>query len=54
MTSKTRSKIVVPEGYKLIFRRFRKDKKTGQMLDAGKYGIKAWPILVEIGKEVPA
>lgn len=31
------------EGH-VIFRRFRKDKRTGKVLDAWKYGIKAWPI----------
>lgn len=39
-------KIVVPEGMKLIFRRWRKCPKSGQWLDAKHYGYRAWPILV--------
>ncbi|WP_165385587.1 hypothetical protein [Pseudoalteromonas phenolica] len=42
----TKKKIPVPEGMKLIFRRYRKDPKSNQMLDARRYGCKAWPILV--------
>lgn len=34
------------EGLKLIFRRFRRDPRTGAVLDAWKYGIKAWPIWI--------
>jgi len=29
---------------KLIFRRYRKNPKTGKVLDARNYGFKAWPI----------
>lgn len=28
----------------LIFRRFRRDKHTGKVLDAHLYGLKAWPM----------
>jgi len=42
----TQSKIHVPDGMKLIFRRFRTCPKTGKQLDARTFGIKAWPILV--------
>ncbi len=28
----------------LVFRRYRKDKRTGKILDARKYGFKAWPM----------
>lgn len=30
----------------LIFRRFRLDPRTGERLDARKYGHKAWPICI--------
>ena len=33
-------------GYKLIFRRFR-TLPSGAVLDAGRYGLKAWPIWVK-------
>lgn len=29
---------------KLIFRRYRLDKRTGKRLDARQYGYRAWPI----------
>lgn len=28
----------------LVFRRYRKDPRSGKILDAYKYGFKAWPI----------
>jgi hypothetical protein len=28
----------------VIFRRFRRDPRTGALLDAHKYGLRAWPI----------
>lgn len=31
---------------RVIFRRFRRDPRTGQLLDARKYGLKAWPIRI--------
>lgn len=30
----------------VIFRRFRKDPRSGRLLDARKYGLKAWPIRI--------
>ncbi len=45
----TKKRIPVPEGMKLIFRRYRKDPKSNKLLDARLYGCKAWPILVPIG-----
>ncbi len=33
----TKKKIPVPEGMKLIFRRYRKDLKSNQMLEASMY-----------------
>jgi hypothetical protein len=36
-----------PPGKKLIFRRYRVDPVTGELLDAWRYGIKAWPMLVD-------
>jgi hypothetical protein len=43
-----KSTIKVPKGHKLIFRRFRKGAKPNTILDARKYGLKAWPIVVPI------
>ncbi len=37
----------VPEGKKLIFRRYRTDKRKGKTLDAYMYGRRAWPILID-------
>jgi hypothetical protein len=34
-------------GYRVIFRRYRKDR-NGNVLDARKYGYKAWPIRVPL------
>lgn len=44
----SKKKVEVPKGMKLIFRRYRKDPKSNQLLDARRYGCKAWPILVPI------
>ena len=30
----------------IIFARFRRDPRTGKVLDAYRYGIKAWPIRI--------
>ena len=38
--------IVIPPGHKLVFRRYRRDPKTNEILDARNYGCKAWPIIV--------
>jgi hypothetical protein len=35
-----------PPGYRYVFRPWRRDPATGQILYASNYGIKAWPILV--------
>ncbi len=41
------SKMVeVPEGYKLIFRTTKVDPRTGKVLYARNYGLRAWPILI--------
>lgn len=32
---------------KVIFRRYRRDPRTGKVLDARHYGLKAWPIEVD-------
>jgi hypothetical protein len=32
---------------KVIFRRYRRDPRTGVLLDAWRYGLKAWPIPVD-------
>ena len=37
-----------PRQKKLIFRRYRKVLETGEILDARKYGFKAWPIWVDV------
>jgi hypothetical protein len=44
----SKNKLEIPAGMKLIFRRYRKDPKSNQLLDARQYGCKAWPILVPI------
>lgn len=33
-------------GYRLIFRRYRTDK-NGKIIDAHKYGLRAWPMWVK-------
>lgn len=50
MTDKSKKKYEpAPKGYEYIFRRYRKDAKTGELLDARRYGYKAWCMLVPIG-----
>ena len=44
----SKNKVKIPKGMKLIFRPYRKDPKSGQMLCARNHGLKAWPILVPI------
>lgn len=34
-----------PDGYVLIFRRYRRDR-SGKVLDARAYGLRAWPIRI--------
>ncbi len=36
-----------PKGYRYVFCRYRKDPKTGKVLDARVYGYKAWRLLVK-------
>ena len=40
----------VPKGYRLIFRRHRKVPGTNRVIDARRYGYRAWPILVPDNK----
>ena len=35
-----------PPGYRYVFRPWRTDPRTGRVLYAANYGLKAWPILV--------
>jgi len=35
-----------PSGYRYIFRPWRRDPKTGAVLFAKAFGLKAWPILI--------
>lgn len=42
-------KLTVPPGFRLIFRAWKKDKDGNQM-NAKDYGLRAWPLLVPIGK----
>lgn len=32
--------------YEIIFRRFRRDPKSGRVMDARCYGLAAWPIRI--------
>ncbi len=50
MNSKKDTSSEIPEGYELIFRRWRLDKQSGKWLDARQYGHKAWPMLVKSSK----
>lgn len=45
---KRRSRIYVPEGFKLIFRPWRTDKKSGRRIWARWFGLRAFPMLVPI------
>jgi len=36
-----------PPGMRYIFRPWRKCPKTGEIIYASAYGLRAWPILVE-------
>lgn len=38
----------VDDGTTVIFRRWRRDPRTGRMLDARHYGLAAWPIRVPV------
>jgi hypothetical protein len=46
---KHRREIQVPDGYRLIFRFYKKNPKTGELMPPPP-GCKAWPILVPIGE----
>jgi len=37
-----------PKHKRLIFRRFRKVPETGEVLDARTFGLKAWPMWVDV------
>jgi len=37
----------IPDDVTVIFRRYRKHPKSGKILDAHLYGIKAWPIYIK-------
>jgi len=37
-----------PPGMRYVFRPWRRDPRTGRKLYAANYGLKAWPILVEV------
>jgi len=38
----------VEEGYEIVFRKWRTDPRTGKILYASNFGLKAWPIKVKI------
>ncbi len=42
----SRKTLKAPPGYRYIFRPWRRHPKTGKILYAWQYGLKAWPILV--------
>lgn len=46
MSKKTRSGAASPprKSGGLVFRRYRRDPRTGRILDAWAYGLKAWPM----------
>lgn len=35
-------------GYELIFRRYKTDPRSGKVLDAHWYGLRAWPMWVKL------
>jgi hypothetical protein len=39
-------RIHVPPGYRVVFRATRVDPRTGRILHARAYGLRAWPMLV--------
>lgn len=47
-TPKRPSRIVVPDGYQLVFRPWRTDPKTGERIYASRYGLRAFPIVIPI------
>jgi hypothetical protein len=42
-----RNNLVVPPGKRLVFRPYRTDPRTGKVLWAAQFGLRAWPILVD-------
>ena len=42
-------KLVVPKGYRLIFRAWKTDRKGNRMY-ARDYGLRGWPLLVPINR----
>ncbi len=47
-SSMTKPNCKPPPGYTLVFRRWRRDPRTGAWMDARRYGYRAWPILVPV------
>lgn len=47
VASDKRRRMPVPPGKKLIFRTWRRCEKTGQILHASAFGLRAWPILID-------
>lgn len=43
----SKKKIKVPPGMKLIFRASKTCPRTGKVMYAKDYGLKAWPLFVE-------
>jgi hypothetical protein len=43
--AKAKLKLVVPKGYRLIFRAWKTDK-NGNRVYARDYGLRGWPLLV--------
>ena len=39
-------KLYAPKGYKYVFRATKRDPRTGRVMHASAYGLRAWPILV--------
>lgn len=42
---------VSEDGFTTIFRRWRRDPRTGRMLDAHRYGLAAWPIRIRVSPD---
>lgn len=49
MSKPTCSKL--PPGYTLVFRRWRRDPRTGAWMDAHRFGHRAWPIWVRVSEQ---
>ncbi len=46
-TKRCRPPIEVPDGKRLIWRPYRLDPRTGKLIWACQYGLRAWPILID-------